>query len=57
MAIQRLWQIIEERKRKIYHLGMMVFLLRTNKKDLKKNLKLQGCPSDLKEKVEDMVTD
>ena len=57
MAIQRLWQIIEERKRKIYHLGMMVFLLRTNEKDLKKNLKLQGCPSDLKEKVEDMVTD
>ena len=33
------------------------FNVRTNAKDLENNLKLQGCPSDLQEKVKEVVTE
>ena len=33
----------------------MGFYVRTNKKELEKNLKLQGCPSHLQEKFKEMV--
>ena len=37
--------------------NMVKFYVQNNKKDLEKNLKLQGCPSDLQYKVKEVVTD
>ena len=36
---------------------VMEFDVRTNTKELEKNLKLQGFPSDLQDKVNEMVTE
>ena len=33
------------------------FYVQTNTKELERNLKLQGCPSDLQDKVKDVVTE
>ena len=35
----------------------MEFNVITNTKELEKNLKIQGCPSDLQEKVKEVVTE
>ena len=36
---------------------MMEFDVQTNTKELEKNLKIQGCPSDLQEKFNELVTE
>ena len=37
--------------------NMMEFDVQTNTKELYKNLKIQGCPSDLQDKVKELVTE
>ena len=36
---------------------VMEFDVQTNTKELEKNLKLKGCPSDLQDKVKEAVTE
>ena len=36
---------------------VMEFNVQTNTKELEKNLKIQGCPSDLQNKGKDVVTE
>ena len=58
MDVQRLQEILKAGKGPLPHRNnVMEFDLQINIKELKKNLKIQVCPSNLQDKVKEVVTE